>query len=324
MVGLVLLWTGTAAAIKAYQLAHPPKIAPEAKYGLLKKIIFPEKQYQKKVFSFEFSNDSPPVFEDKMKVYFIYRSNNVILNLEKDRRVAQAFGFVEKEKEISPGIYEFSNSTTNQVLTMNVLDSSFKLEYPYQSDQLLLSPESLPNKTSAIQIAKSYLSTADKLSTEIEQGEQRVTYWKISYDGLQAVNSQSDANAVRVDFSRKKLDEYEIIPSNLGSPPISVLISGSSVNSKKVIGVNYKMVNIDRESYSTYPIKTTREAMADLEAGNYWPISDISGNNVSIKRVYLAYYEPFTLAQYLQPIFVFEGNNNFVGYVPAIIDGWIE
>ena len=322
--GLAILWVGTAAAIKAYKVANPPKIAPECRYGPLKKIVFPEKQYQKKTFAFEFPNDSPPTFKDKMKVYFIYRSNNVILNLERDKRVAQALGFVEKEREITPGIYGFTNSTTNQMLTMNVLDGSFKLEYPYQTDQMLLTPENLPNKASAIEIAKSYLSTADKLSPEIEDGTQKVTFWKISYDGLRSVNSQSDANAVRVDFSRKNLDDYEIVSSVLGSSPVSILVSGSTVSSKRVIGVNYKMVNIDRESYSTYPIKTIQEAMDDLRAGNYWPISDISPNNVSIKKVRLAYYEPFTLAQYLQPVFVFEGNDNFIGYVPAITDQWLE
>lgn len=324
VVMLVVVWMGSVAAIKAYRAAHPPKVAPECRYGPLKKMVFPEKQYEKKTFAFGFPNDTPPTFVDKVKVYFIYRSNNVILNLEKDRRVAQALGFVEKEKEISPGIYEFTNSTTNQTLTMNVLDGSFKLEYPYQNDQMLLAPESLPDKTMAISIAKSYLSKADKLSPEIEEGQQKVTFWKISYDGLQAVTSQSDANAVRVDFSRKNLDDYEIVSSNFGSSPISILISGSSVASKRVIGVNYKMVNIDRESYSTYPIKKIDEAMADLEAGNYWPISDISATNVLIKKVSLAYYEPFTLAQYLQPIYVFEGNDNFVAYVPAVTDEWLK
>jgi hypothetical protein len=38
----------------------------------------------------------------------------------------------------------------------------------------------------------------------------------------------------------------------------------------------------------------------------------------------LAYYEPVTLTQYLQPIYVFKGDNNFIAYVPAISDKYIS
>jgi len=44
----------------------------------------------------------------------------------------------------------------------------------------------------------------------------------------------------------------------------------------------------------------------------------VTAGQVTIRNIYLAYFEPVTLTNYLQPIFVFEGDNNFVAYVPAI------
>jgi hypothetical protein len=105
---------------------------------------------------------------------------------------------------------------------------------------------------------------------------------------------------------------------------VSVLVSGSQLEGKRIVEVNYKYANIDREMYSTYPIKTTEEAWNELKAGNYWPASDVNGIDVAINNVYLAYFEPVSLTNYLQPIYVFEGNQDFVAYVPAITDKYIK
>jgi hypothetical protein len=203
-------------------------------------------------------------------------------------------------------------------LTVNVLDGDFTVTYPYASDQALLTESNIPNKSRAIEIASDFLNRGKKLTDDLKDGEKNVTYWKIDSGNLKSVSAQSEANAVRVDFNRKNFDDLPLVSSSFGQASISVLISGSTVEAKKIIGVNFKDINIDRESYSTYPIKTAEEAMSDLKSGNYWAASDISDSSVIIRKIYLAYYEPTTLTNYLQPIFVFEGDNNFVAYVSAV------
>lgn len=83
---------------------------------------------------------------------------------------------------------------------MNILDGSFKLEYPYKKDQTLQGSGKLPDKNQAIDTAKAFLRTAGKLGPDLETGEQTITFWKISFDGLHSVLSHSEANAIRVDF----------------------------------------------------------------------------------------------------------------------------
>ncbi len=313
-----LLWAITTTAYNLYRNHHPIYVAPTVRYGVLPKIVFPEKEKTSKNFTFELPNDAVPTFDDQKKVYVIYRPNTTFLALQEDTETAKSFGFTSDPTEVKTGIYEFKDTTNNKTLTVNVLDGDFEITYPYASDQVLLTESSVPNKSQAIETASSFLSRGSKLTDDLKNGDKIVSYWKIDSGTLKSVSAQSEANAARVDFYRKDFDNLDLISSNFGQASISVLISGSTVEAKKIIGVSFKDINVDRESYSTYPIKTGEEAVSDLKSGNYWTARDVSDTNVTIRKMYLAYYEPTTLTNYLQPIFVFEGDNNFVAYVPAV------
>ncbi len=324
LVALVLLWSIGVAAIKIYKAANPPYLAPTVKYGILPKNVFPTKEFTTKKFSFEFINDLTPVFNDQEKVYIIYRSTVEILALEEAKSVAKEFGFKDEPAEISKNVYEFKNNK-NKTLTMNVLKGDFNLKYSYANDPSVLNAENMPTKDIAIKTAESFLELGKKYTDDLKKGKKEASYWKIAEGTLTAVSAQSEANAIKVDFYRQLLDDkWRIVSPQSGEASVSILVSGSTESDKKVIEANFKYANISRESFSTYPIKSSTEAMADLEAGNYWPASDISSEKAVIRDIQLAYYEPVVLTQYLQPIYVFKGDNNFVAYVSAVTSNYIS
>jgi hypothetical protein len=327
-VGIVLfavLWSGVIAGIKAYKKAHPPYQPPTVRYGVLPKIVFPEKTFDKKSFVMEFPNDSAPGFGDQARVYVVFRPETRFLALEIDTQTARSLGFDGNPAEVSPGIYRFRNDNLNKTLTMNVLESSFKMEYPYLSDQLLLSNKRYLSTEDAIREANNFLRSGGKLTADLDEGNKQTKLFKIEMGSMKEVSSISEANAVKVDFYRKSFEGGEpILTANYNSASVSVLVSGSDTAGKRIIEADYKYVPIDRESYSTYPIKTAAQAIDDLKRGNYWPVKDIESNNATIRRMYLAYFEPITLTNYMQPIFVFEGDGGFVAYVPAIVDKYIQ
>ena len=325
LIAFVLLWSIGSISIKAYKASHPKYIPPTVRYGALPKIIFSEKPFEKKSFSFEFTNDKVPTFNDQSKVYIVYRSTTKILALEEGKKIAKEFGFESDPTEISEGIYEFKNEKDNKTLNINVLEGDFKLKYPYLEDQSILEAKNIPSKNKAIEIASSFLQSGDKYTDDLEDGEKKTSYWKIADGTLKSVLAQSEANLVKVDFYRKNLeDKWEITSPQAGEASVSVLISGSSESGKQIIEANFKYANIDRESFSTYPIKTVEQAMENLKAGNYWPSSDVNSKEVIIREIKLAYYEPITLTQYVQPIYVFKGDNNFIAFVPAVTDKYIQ
>jgi len=310
----------------AYVAAHPPYVAPTVRFGILPKIIFSQKDINKdKTFSLELANDKFPNFKDQAKIYVIYRSKSVIGALEEAKKTAGLMGFKSQPLEVSTGIYEFDDILSDRKLTMNVLADSFKLSYGYLSDQTLLNPDSMPNKEEAISLAKAFLSGAGKLYKDLDEGTSTVTYWKIGFGALSEVKGLTDANIIRVDFFRKQLDDNQsIVSDSLDKSSVSVLVSGSSVAAKKIVEVNYKYVNIDDSAPSTYPIKTPQVAFADMKSGYYWPAKDVTANAVTIRKVSLAYFEPITPVQFLQPVYVFEGDDGFVGYVPAVTEKYTK
>jgi hypothetical protein len=320
-----ILYFGAVAAIKAYQAAHPPYIPPTVRYGLLPPIVFPEKKYTAKNFSIEFPNDAPPKTKDQAKVYVVFRPDNGVMALAQDTITAKNLGFTNDPAKISEGIYEFRNNNLNLTLTMNVVEGSFKLSYPYLSDQTLLNSERIPDKEEAIKTAINYLSQAGKMPKDMEKGEKKVSYWNIDSSGLRAAKSQSEANIARVDFFREDLEGgFKIVSTSYSEAPVSVLVTGATGQGRNVVEVNYKYADIDREAYSTYPIKSAEQAVSELKSGNYWPVFDVASDSVVIRKVELMYLEPFTLTNYMQPIYVFEGDNGFVAYVPAITDKFVN
>jgi len=115
-----LLWFVTTAGIAAYKAAFPVKVPPDLKYGILPRVVFPEKEYVKKSFKQEFPDDTYPKFSDQARVYFIARPISTFLALEEDKKVAKQLGFNSEPREVMPGkgVYEFRNDIYNQTLTM--------------------------------------------------------------------------------------------------------------------------------------------------------------------------------------------------------------
>ena len=318
LVLFVVLWSVLVGAIKAYRLANPSTIPPTMRYGLLPKIDFPTKEFERKSFVAELANDSFPKFDDQAKIYVIYRPSSDFLALEYDKQVAAGLGFGGEPKTIRYGVYEFRNDNLNQTLTMNVFDGSFVLKYPYLEDQTLLVPGKVPSKNEAIVIASDYLEAGGKLSPELESGKKEISFWKIEGSGLATAPNREEANVVRVDLFRDKIDKLPVLGIQQERSPVSILVAGSGVDSKKIVEVNYKTMAIDQESHSTYPLKSVEVAWTEMQAGNYWPSSDSDQVSIRITNVFLAYFEPVTLTNFLQPVFVFEGDGNFVAYVPAV------
>ena len=317
LVVVALSWSFITSAIRAYKASKPN--VPDVRFGRLPAIVFSQKQFESKNFSLELAKDSFPKFSDQAQIFVIFRPISTLTALEKDTQTANNLGFYSKPVEVKTGVYQFSKTNIEQTLTINVLDGSFLLSYPYKNDQMLINSKNLPEDKQAINIAQSFLETAKKFPTDLETGSQKISYWQISSQGIKKVSSFSEANATKVEFVRQKIDEkYTVVSSNPDALPISILISASSVEAKRIIDVSYKYAPIDRESFSTYPIISVDQAWLELKSGNYWPARDSQNKNVVIRNVYLAYYEPSTLTNYLQPIFVFEGDSNFIAYVPAV------
>ena len=47
-------------------------------------------------------------------------------------------------------------------------------------------------------------------------------------------------------------------------------------------------------------------------------VSQPQTTNITIRKMFLGYFDPDVYQEYLQPVYVFVGDGDFVGYVPAV------
>jgi hypothetical protein len=56
------------------------------------------------------------------------------------------------------------------------------------------------------------------------------------------------------------------------------------------------------------------------QGGGFVAKLDEGISDVTVRNVFLAYYDPDTPQSYLQPVYVFTGDKNFAAYVPAVLN----
>ena len=85
----------------------------------------------------------------------------------------------------------------------------------------------------------------------------------------------------------------------------------------------YSYWPIDYNTLVTYS-QNQRSGVAGVAGRRriYTPASETQV--ITVRNIYLAYYDSISPQTYLQPVFVFEGDGGFIAYVPAINPEFIE
>ncbi len=149
-------------------------------------------------------------------------------------------------------------------------------------------------------------------------------YLKVQNRQLVSAISQSEANLIKINLFRRDYDKLPSLGVNPNQANVWFIISGNQDQGKQIIGAQFYYYPVDVTQFSTYPLKTSGQAYKDLQAGRGF-VSNLGNNNkgkITIRRVYLAYFDPNEVTQFYQPIIVFEGDNGFVAYVPAVTSAY--
>jgi hypothetical protein len=85
---------------------------------------------------------------------------------------------------------------------------------------------------------------------------------------------------------------------------------------------NYHAVDYDQ--VHTYPLRDVQSAWRTLQAGEGYVAQRGLNDMAIVRQVYLGYYDDFEEQSYLQPVYVFEGDGGFLGYVPAIDPRYLQ
>ncbi len=312
----------------AYKYIFPPKVDPPTRaFGKLPEIAFQERSFPNNLtFVLETPDGTLPEFPDRTKVYFMPPIIQNIQDLETAKNKAKALGFDPEGKlivESVPNVYIFNKKKVPSTLTMNIITQVFSISYDLSSDPFLIGNGTSMAPDSAISFARSYLSRGGFLTSDLKSSPATATLLRMEKGEFVPAISLSEANLTKVNLFRKNLGENADIPSVTADMPESnvwFLLSGKG--GKDIIAAEYHLFPLDEEKSGTYPIRSANQAWEKLDVGEAYLAS--LGNNenkrITIRKVYLAYYDAGLYTEYYQPVIVFEGDNDFYAFVVAIPD----
>ncbi len=321
-----LLW---GIAVIVWFMVFPPQAPPpNHAFGKLPAIKFPTvaSGSAQLTYQLETIDGSLLVSSPSANVFFMPKSAPNLLGLNKAQEFAQEMQFDPSPIQENKNIYRF-NDTENPLrrLRYDIVSKNFIIRYAFERDASIFIEKNFSSADALKLEAYSYLQSNNLLHEDIEDAQSSISYLRLQSDQMIPTTSLSQSDAVRIDFFRKPIGNTPVVTPTFDEAPISMLLSGASNAKKRILQFAYTYWPIDYQTSATYALKSTAIAWEELQQHKGYIAKYPKNSTVAtIRNVYIAYYDSFDPQIYLQPIFVFEGDNGFVGYVPAITDEWTE
>lgn len=312
------------------QLNKPPEAAP----GLAIDTIFnqitpPEIRESTPSANYTFTLDTiegVPVTEaETAKVFYLPEANATLGFRENIYLMAKTLGF---DTELTKYRLQGSSAVfadNQQKLTIDIKNYNFDYEYNQLSQEAdRLADARIPSEGQILNAARDVLKNVGRYPEEIARGKTNIIYLAFNpeTEQLQVVNSPDLANMVEVDFYRPNIGEIPVVaPRYFNSQNYVIMLFDSK--GYKVIRSKIRFFEASTAQVGVYPLKSGDDAWRELNEGKGMVVSAPEGaTNISIKRMFLGYLDPDIYQSYLQPVYVFLGEN-FAAYVPAVSNEWM-
>ncbi len=323
IVGRVALGAFTA----YWRATHPPPPPPPTVgFGVLPSIVFPISSDKPASYKLETASGRTPDFGDRAKVFFMPAQAASLLADDEAKKIASNYGFSSSPEVLDARTYRWSRS--EPLLTtfeLDIRNHAFSYSTNYQSRPELLLNVTLPSSFEAVERVKSFLNRSNLLPSDTATASGQITPLKSLGGELTEAVSVSDAEFLQVDITRTAIDSrFNIFTPEGYKGTISAIISGALSGNNSIVSLDFFHYKVDYDQVHTYPIKTANEAWKVLQAGEGFIVNPGSGTEAVIRTIELGYYDSFEEQQYLQPIFVFEGDDGFMGYVPAVDSKFLQ
>lgn len=325
MVGRVLL----NAFVAYWKATHPePPPPPTVGFGILPNLKFPTQSESNKPqsYSLEMAYGLQEI-TDRAKVFLVTKSTANLLADERVKSIAANYGFIFTPETIADETYRFTKNTPLEMgLEISSVDFTFSLQSNFLSrPDLLTSGGKLPEEFEAVERVKKFVKSADLMGADLASASGKVTFLRSIGGELKTAFSLSEANFLQVDLNRNPIDQiYKIYTDGGEKGIISAKITAAFSANNSVVEMDYFYRQVDYLNFETYPLRTLKSAWNLVQAGDAYIINGQNVGEAVIREVELAYYDSFEEQTYLQPIYVFKGDNSFMAFVPAISASYLS
>lgn len=317
-------------AFSAYWRAThpPPPPPPTVGFGVLPAPEFPSQNSEDKPASYrlETATGGTPEFSDRAKVFFMPQSAPSLLADQEAKELAAQYGFVFEPEILNNQTYRWQkNQPLQTTFDLNINNQHFTLTTDFRSHPELLVNSDLPTNFEAVRRVKSFLRTGQLLPSDVATAAGEIVPLRSLGGELTEAVSVSDADFLQVDLNRTPIDDqYRMYTPEGYKGVISAIITGGLTGRDAIVEFDYNYNPVDYTQVHTYPLKTSQEAWRVLQAGEGYIVNKGENDTATIRSVDLGYYDTFNEQEYLQPVYVFEGDGGFMGYVPAIDPEYLQ
>ena len=307
----------------------PPKDPPNPIYGLLDPLELIQIKITNtkppKMSLFTRTGKLPVGLPTKLPVYKYVPKQVSYSAGKRASEHAQILGFSDMwlSTDLKGNVYKWINPTNNAQLEIDIKTNKLQKRIPHAVLYGRLTPGAF-NKFGAVEQAKTILQTLGKWDDPLyKTGKQTAEFGTIEVDGIRYTSFQGEAEVTRVDFFRK-IDKYPVVGPKYKEGLIQVTVAKPQEELPlfETPQMYYEARQIDTAHNSaTYPLIPVSLAWSEIQKGN-GVISNVLPSNLSkfdkydpveiteiiITKIFLAYYDDGGTQQYIQPIYVFEGN----------------
>ncbi len=331
---LIIVAQSLFSSFRAYWKAtHPaPPPPPTVGFGVLpdpKFKVNPKlKAKTPKTYKLETATGSLGRFPNQLEVYLMPKKAPSLLDHEQAMKLAKEYGFVFEPAILTERKYRWIKpGKLTKTFTLEIVNHTFEYKTDYlEKPALILESKELPLKYQAVELVKGFLKTGKLLKPDIATASGEISYLKIIGNDLEPALSVSDADLMQIELYRYPIkSKYRTYTQEGDRGIVHALISGYGSGTDSLVLLRNAYYPVDYLSYETYPLKNVKEAWNLLISGHgYIAKNNSPTDQVVVREVELGYYDDLNGTDYLQPIYVFKGDDDFLGYVPAVDSRYLE
>jgi len=318
MVGRVVWGMG----VQIYKALNPEPPPPATiGFGKLPDLPFPKKDVPTLTYHLETPTGGLPTFPDRVEVYFMPVEKPSLLALENAKVMAREFGFRNDPEQRSEILFRWQkDSPISTTLDMFIYRGNFVMSADWYLYPTYLQEKNLPSEQQALNDVRGQLQRGAIMGTDLMDGKYILSYLKASGGSYQETVSQSEADFIRIDLFRKTIkEEYEVVTSDPKQGVVRAILSGNQ-QLGRLVYLEFNYYPVDYNTFHTYPLKPVSLAWNELQTGKAYIASIAQGaERVVVRRVTLGYFDSFEAQNYLQPVYIFRGDNGFEAHVPALL-----
>lgn len=312
------------------KILNPPKaVLPEQKFGNLSAIKFSKSTIDGNFkFNINTLSGKLPEFKDRANVYKISQPKLLLINTKTVREKAAGINFVDKgsnqfnETMTPPTSYRWDIIENNLIKTLYMDSRTYNFRYitSYKTYPPILEAGLVNNDESVKSAVSGFLVNLALIQSDIDDTKTTIRGLMMKNGMLLPADNTANIQIFRVNLFQKDVNNLPIFYNNYPFSSMSFFILARAHDANDVVEAEFFHQQIDaNEKPSDYPLKTIDEAYAELEQGNSY-ITNYNGSSesIAITDVKLGYYMTDKDQEYLMPVYLFLGENDFSALVQAI------